>query len=53
MYGFERMMQDVEDSAERPLADVWAHLHDRVGLFRAGATQDDDQTLLIMRGTDR
>ena len=51
-YGFERMMQDVDDSADRPLDEVWAHLHDQVGRFRAAAPQDDDQTLLIMRGTN-
>jgi sigma-B regulation protein RsbU (phosphoserine phosphatase) len=51
LYGFDRMMQDVDDSADRPLADIWAYLHDNVGRFRAAAPQDDDQTLLIMRGT--
>jgi sigma-B regulation protein RsbU (phosphoserine phosphatase) len=53
MYGYERMLALAESLADRCADEIARRLYAAVGAFSAGHAQDDDQTLIILKGTPR
>jgi len=51
MYGYERMLTLAETLADRCADDIARRLYAAVGAFSAGHAQDDDQTIIILKGT--
>jgi sigma-B regulation protein RsbU (phosphoserine phosphatase) len=52
MFGYDRLLQSAEELARggQPAGDVAQTLLDAVTEFGAGQPQDDDQTLMVLRG---
>jgi phosphoserine phosphatase RsbU/P len=49
-FGNERLMQLVDELAEQPAAEIAHALLDAITCFEDGRSQDDDQTLVILKG---
>jgi sigma-B regulation protein RsbU (phosphoserine phosphatase) len=50
MFGYERMRALVEGLADRHADEIARNLYAAVGVFSAGHSQDDDQTVIILKG---
>lgn len=50
MFGYDRLLQLVEEVAMNPSEAIVDSLFDRVSQFSDGCTQDDDQTVLVVKG---
>src|SRR5262249_57423543 len=50
LFGYERLLALVESLAAAPAAAVAGRMFEAVTEFGAGRPQDDDQTLLIVKG---
>ncbi|MCX7671957.1 MAG: PP2C family protein-serine/threonine phosphatase, partial [Anaerolineae bacterium] len=51
MFGYERLLALVQEFADHPATAIADRLYERVAGFSAGHGQDDDQTLIILKGT--
>ncbi len=51
MFGYERMLALAESLADQRADEIAKNLYAAVGAFSAGHAQDDDQTLIILKGT--
>ncbi|MDQ1301042.1 MAG: phosphoserine phosphatase RsbU/P [Chloroflexota bacterium] len=51
MFGYERLLVLAEDLAGQCADEIAQNLYAAVGAFSAGHAQDDDQTLIILKGT--
>jgi len=51
MFGYEQMLAVVESLAGRGADEIAGYLYAAVAAFSAGHAQDDDQTLIILKGT--
>ncbi|MCA9972062.1 MAG: PP2C family protein-serine/threonine phosphatase [Anaerolineales bacterium] len=50
LFGYDRLLRLVRDNAARPAADIAAALYTAVSDFATGHPQDDDQTLIVVKG---
>lgn len=50
MFGYERLLRLVEQLADRRADEIAANLYAAVSVFGAGHPQDDDETLVILKG---
>lgn len=50
MFGYDRMLQVVDSIADRDAAQIGAALYGAVSDFSRGRPQDDDQTLVVVKG---
>lgn len=50
MFGYERLLRLAEALAEQPADEIARRLYAAVASFSAGHAQDDDQTLIILKG---
>ncbi|MEJ5199686.1 MAG: GAF domain-containing SpoIIE family protein phosphatase [Anaerolineae bacterium] len=50
MFGYERLLDLVQELADRPAEAIADRIYERVAEFSAGHGQDDDQTLVILKG---
>lgn len=50
LFGYERLLQLVDGFADQPAQVIARGLYDAVEEFAAGQPQDDDQTLIIVKG---
>jgi sigma-B regulation protein RsbU (phosphoserine phosphatase) len=50
MFGYERLLRLVEQLADRCADEIAANLYAAVSIFGAGHPQDDDQTLVVVKG---
>lgn len=50
MFGYGRLLHLADAVAERPAADIADLFFDAVARFGAGRAQDDDQTLVVIKG---
>jgi phosphoserine phosphatase RsbU/P len=50
MFGYDRLLQVVESLATRPAQAIADGLYQTVNTFSAGQPQDDDQTLVVLKG---
>jgi phosphoserine phosphatase RsbU/P len=53
MFGYNRLMRLIEDLAHKPARDISAELFQAVDEFSAGHSQDDDQTVVVLKGERR
>ena len=51
-FGIERLERLVEETATRSAREIAQALFAEVGRFSAGRPQDDDQTILVVKGVD-
>ncbi|MGC8781634.1 MAG: PP2C family protein-serine/threonine phosphatase, partial [Anaerolineae bacterium] len=51
MFGYERLLDLAQELADLPAGAIADRLYERVAAFSAGHGQDDDQTLIILKGT--
>ncbi len=51
MFGYDALMSAIERSADLPASRLAAAIFDEVAAFAGNAPQDDDQTLLVLRGS--
>lgn len=50
MYGIDRLLQLIDEFADQPAQVIATALFDAVDAFAAGQPQDDDQTLIVVKG---
>lgn len=50
MFGYDRLMRLIESVAHKPANDIAKALYDAVDKFSNGTMQDDDQTMIVMKG---
>lgn len=53
MFGYDRMLHLVESLADQPAQVIARLLFDTVDRFAAGHLQDDDRTLIVLKGVPR
>lgn len=51
LFGYDRLLRLVEELADRPAEAIAGQLYEQVAAFSAGHGQDDDQTLVLLKGT--
>ena len=51
MFGYDRLLTLADQLAEQPVQEIHDQFYDRIRQFAAGHPQDDDQTLMVMKGT--
>jgi sigma-B regulation protein RsbU (phosphoserine phosphatase) len=52
MFGYDRLLEVVESLATRPAQAIADGLYQTVNNFSAGQPQDDDQTLVVLKGVN-
>jgi sigma-B regulation protein RsbU (phosphoserine phosphatase) len=52
MFGYDRLLQLVQNMADRPAAVIAEHLYQTVSAFSGGRAQDDDQTLVVVKAIE-
>jgi sigma-B regulation protein RsbU (phosphoserine phosphatase) len=50
MFGYERLLQLTDELAHLPADEITTIFFDRIAHFSGGRPQDDDQTLMIIKG---
>jgi serine phosphatase RsbU (regulator of sigma subunit) len=50
MFGYNRLLRLIEDLAHKPAYQISADLFQAVEDFSAGRSQDDDQTVVVLKG---
>lgn len=50
MYGYERILALIDEFAEQPSQVIAYGLYSAIDMFTAGRTQEDDQTLIVIKG---
>ncbi len=50
MFGYERLLALTEVLAEKSAKEIAANLYSTINAFSAGRPQDDDQTVLVLKG---
>jgi len=50
LFGYDRLLHLVEALADQPAGAIAERLYEQVAAFSAGHGQDDDQTLIILKG---
>ena len=53
MFGYNRLLRLIEDLADKPARQISADLFRAVDEFSAGRSQDDDQTVVVLKGEPR
>jgi sigma-B regulation protein RsbU (phosphoserine phosphatase) len=53
MFGYNRLLRLIEDLADKPARQISADLFQAVDEFSAGRSQDDDQTVVVLKGEPR
>jgi sigma-B regulation protein RsbU (phosphoserine phosphatase) len=53
MFGYNRLLRLIEDLAHKPARQISADLFQAVDDFSAGHSQDDDQTVVVLKGENR
>lgn len=50
MFGYERLLELVETLSDQSANDIATKLYENVTTFSAGHSQDDDQTIVVIKG---
>jgi sigma-B regulation protein RsbU (phosphoserine phosphatase) len=52
MFGYDRLLRLVQNMADQPAAVIAEHLYQTVAAFSGGRAQDDDQTIVVVKGVE-